>query len=343
MHNNNTHALFYRPKLGVKERPKLQKTDPRHPGDRTVDPEAREQLYSNIQKILPQCGFGKYGIPKVSAVASASTPKSTIFGKNLIKVHPPSLFDIKNACDRFKETLQVSDEDIIDIESKTLSQSKSALWHLVRSTRITASNFHAVIRRRSSTNPTCLLKKLLGYGSSVKKAAMKFGLDAESQATERYLMDLENRTCNRCCAKEVGFRIHKEYPFLGASADRIVEDPVRGMVLIELKNPLSTWDKTIHEACQILPCLKFDENAQVTLNRKHAYYTQVIGQMAVYGMSLCDFVLCTKSEIFVETIKFDKDIWMEYLPKLEYFYNHVVLPEIVYPSVMYGNEPLVLE
>ncbi|XP_033730700.1 uncharacterized protein LOC117320144 [Pecten maximus] len=333
----------HKPKFGSKERPKMTKTDPRHPADRTVNSEARKQLFDSIKKILPQCGFGKYGVPKVSASILSESPSKSTISTHFINVHPPSLKDIKDACEDFKKKLHVSDEDIKEIDSKTMSQSKSALWHQVRSVRITASNFHSVVKRRSTTNPTCLLKKLLGYGSSVKKAAMKFGLDAEGQAIERYLADLQNKTGNRCLAKEVGFRIHKEHPFLGASADRILEDPVRGMVVIELKNPLSTWDKTIHEACKVLPCLKFDENAQVTLNRKHAYYTQVIGQMAVYGISLCDFVLCTKNEIFVETVDFDEDLWMEYLPKLEYFYNNAVLPEIVYPSVIYGNEPLVLE
>ena len=65
----------------------------------------------------------------------------------------------------------------------------------------------------------------------------------------------------------------------------------------------------LDDAVKKLPYLKIDENNQPMLNRKHAYYTQVQGQMGVYGIKVCDFVMCTKDDIFVERITFDEGFW----------------------------------
>ena len=55
--------------------------------------------------------------------------------------------------------------------------------------------------------------------------------------------------------------------------------------------------------------------------RKHDYYCQVQSQMAIFGLSWCDFVVYTNKGIFVERIVFEKDLWIrEMFPKLTEFY-----------------------
>jgi hypothetical protein len=52
-------------------------------------------------------------------------------------------------------------------------------------------------------------------------------------------------------------------------------------------------------------------------------------------------VLCTKMEIFIELVKFNKKLWENVANKLNIFFNSIFLPEIVYPKVKYGLAAIV--
>lgn len=168
---------------------------------------------------------------------------------------------------------------------------------------------------------------------------MKFGLSQERQAAERYRSFLSD---DDVTLTHSGLRVSKEFPFLGASADAVIQTK-EGKRLVEFKNPLSTWLLSIEEAVKKLACLKLDENNRPTLNKKDKYYTQIQGQMGVYKIHTCDFVLCTEKDIFVETVTFDENMWNEMTTKLKKFYVSCLLPEIVYPSLKYGNEMIVFK
>ena len=55
----------------------------------------------------------------------------------------------------FKETLQLSEDKIRHIEQNTREQRRSPLWHAVWRYRITASNFGAVMSRRTALFYAC--------------------------------------------------------------------------------------------------------------------------------------------------------------------------------------------
>ena len=74
-------------------------------------------------------------------------------------------------------------------------------------------------------------------------------------------------------------------------------------------------------------------NGKLSLKLDHDYYHQVQGQMAITGIHVCDFVVWTLDEFFVQTVCFDSEFWMNTcLPKLENFFYYFFLPEIVYPK-----------
>ena len=52
--------------------------------------------------------------------------------------HPASLQDIRDACQRLKTSLQLTEQEADDLEKKTRGQSTSALWHESRRLRLTA-------------------------------------------------------------------------------------------------------------------------------------------------------------------------------------------------------------
>ena len=63
------------------------------------------------------------------------------------------------------------------------------------------------------------------------------------------------------------------------------------------------------------------------LERKHKYYSQVQGQLAIGGRQWCDFVVYTSQGISIECIPFNKSFCdTELLPKL---FNSCEGPEIV--------------
>ena len=79
------------------------------------------------------------------------------------------------------------------------------------------------------------------------------------------------------------------------------------------------------------------DGAVVNLKTRHAYYSQVQGQMAITGRKWCDFVIYTLKNLSVERIYFDQAFWDgELLPKLTDFYEDCVGPEIVSPMHSIG-------
>lgn len=102
---------------------------------------------------------------------------------------------------------------------------------------------------------------------------------------------------------------------------------------IEIKCPYSARDKSVAEAC-LTPQFfcKMDENRVIQLKKRHNYYYQIQGQLAVLNLQWCDFIVWTRNDIYVERIHYDKKFWCQQcLPKLKRFYLNIMLPEIVYP------------
>ncbi|CAG2190881.1 unnamed protein product [Mytilus edulis] len=304
--------------------------DPRHATDRTRNETSVKKLFKTLMEVNPNCGFVKYNSP--IECHQANCDKQLV----LKSVYPLSIQEIKERGEAFTKTLTLTKEEAEIIEQKSKEQSKSADWHAARVYRLTASNFHRIAFRRDSTEATKLLSSLL-YNKCKPTYAMQFGLEQEDTSAQRFVQDMTNRNTSTSFSIQLekkGFIIDIDHPYLGASVDRIatINDQ---KYIVELKNPPSTWKLSIEDAAGKLSCLKIDENNVVTLNRRNAYFTQVQGQMAVLNIHNCYFVLCTKSDIHVEYVKFDKHFWKSVMSKLKTFYNNIFLSEIVYPSVKY--------
>lgn len=52
-----------------------------------------------------------------------------------------------------------------------------------------------------------------------------------------------------------------------------------------------------------------------------------------------DFVVKGGTEMYKERVYFDKVFWSDQLPKLERFFDTIVLPQLAYPRVKYGLCP----
>ena len=71
---------------------------------------------------------------------------------------------------------------------------------------------------------------------------------------------------------------------------------------------------------QALPhfCSELTAAGKIHLKRKHPYYYQIKGQMAIGARPWCDFIVYTSKEVSVERMRFDQELWeQDLLPKLE--------------------------
>ena len=65
------------------------------------------------------------------------------------------------------------------------------------------------------------------------------------------------------------------------------------------------------------------------LRKKHDYYYQIQGQMAVLERSYCDFVCWTPLDVHIERIFYDSEMVDSMIPKLDAFFIKVILPKIL--------------
>jgi len=120
--------------------------------------------------------------------------------------------------------------------------------------------------------------------------AVKWGKDNESRAREAY----ENIT--GFTVTPMGLTLHQQYPYLGATADGLVND----CIVVELKCPYSVRDKSAAEYQHIA-----EEDGKFVLKKTSPYYCQVQGEMAIKKVDVCHFVAWTTVDTAVIEVKFD--------------------------------------
>ena len=82
-------------------------------------------------------------------------------------------------------------------------------------------------------------------------------------------------------------------------------------------------------------CLCLADGVPTIKKKKHEYFYQVQGQMAMTGIHTCDFMVWTPLDFVVTTVLFDQDLWnRQCYPTLKHlFFLYFMLPEIeVYPK-----------
>ena len=170
--------------------------------------------------------------------------------------------------------------------------------------------------------------------------AIRFGKENEDVAAQLYMKYQNSHGSPGTKVLNCGLFINPQFPWLGASPDRLVYDPNATPSIggLEGKCIESAQGMTPMQAYQMkrMPkegkkksfCLK-TKNGSLQLDENHNYFYQVQGQEGVSGMEWFDFALLTDPHIglnglFVQRIHFHKTKWeSEWLPKLtEFYFNH---------------------
>lgn len=299
-----------------------------------------DELKMGIQELPTACGFlhllcgpTDETTPADPDITLPLTPRSVQcrFKDGLLKMPlPPSFTALEELGKQFVVDITPGGEHRNNIEIKTRPQSYCARWHEERYCRLTASNFGAVVKRRS--NHQKLAQSLLSdktVPSTVR--AIRWGREHESVAFEEYSRVVGERYPNLILRK-CGFYIGNP-GYLGASPDGVLVDQFDSVVgIIEIKCPYSAAKLTVQEACT--HCNDFycylNDDGEVKLNNTHAYYFQVLGTMAVTEAHFCDFIIWTPKSTEILNIKFNEEEWQQTAPVLANFYTKYMLPQILY-------------
>lgn len=205
------------------------------------------------------------------------------------------------------KVFQVSEEEITRIEEATRNQADDALWHTLRRSHLTASNFYNIC--------TCL--------SEQAKVNLAQRIINPIQVTSKYLQhgkDYELKALSICQkigveVKKCGLFLCKPYPFLGASPDGLIGDDA----VLEIKCPYNQRYMTI--SADTMPFLKKDDFGNLYLQESHKFYYQIQGQMYITNRRYAKLLIYTFKEICIIDIPRNDQFIEGMICKLKIFYN----------------------
>ena len=270
----------------------------------------------------------QHSCPSPERVRHLPQPLTSLFNqenKALNKVQ------LKEACTSTFESMSITAEEADYLECSTKLQSCSSLWFDHRKGRITASKF-AQVSRTGVEGSLSILKTVMQYTPLLSNVpAIKWGVQHENDARQEYVEQTQQEHILFEC-HPAGLTVHPDYPHLGASPDCLISCSCCGDGLVEIKCPYKHRDEHPHQIHDPKFCLcPVDES--VLLSKKHDYYIQIQGQMAICNREYCDFVCWTPKGMHVERISFDPSVFHKIKPSLDRFFLSFVLPELLTHSV----------
>ena len=114
--------------------------------------------------------------------------------------------------------------------------------------------------------------------------------------------------------EQCGMFIHPERAYLSASPDRLLGD----YAILEVKCPHSAKAKEIMPTT--VPYLNV-QGGDLYLNRDHAYYSQIQGQLMCTDRQICNFVVFTLKDFRIIRVERDEKFCQDMLVKLDAFFG----------------------
>ena len=225
------------------------------------------------------------------------------------------------------DKVRVNQAESTKIHNCTVQQSASAEWNLQRKYRLTASNFGRVLTRKQLPSSS-FLDSLFKAKDLSRVKSISHGKRNETLARTIYSQKMQKKVSRLFTVYESGLVVPPSHPYLAATPDGKVFDPTEtsNFGLIEIKCPYTWRNMTLQDACEDdkFYC-SMDTDGRIHLKKQHAngYYSQVQGQLALSGLSWCDFIiyLSGSRNMNVERVYFDHQYWSETIfPKLKHFY-----------------------
>lgn len=111
--------------------------------------------------------------------------------------------------------------------------------------------------------------------------------------------------------------------FLGASPDGLVGSNA----IIEIKCPYKFRTKSISQELKVdrSYIIYLDEDLNMFVNKKHEYFHQIQGTLAITGRSVCHLTIWTPDELLLCQIEKDED-WASNIELYKVFYTQQYIP-----------------
>jgi len=327
--------------------------DPRIKEHQVVDKQALDKLLSRVQKSVPlqqffpvDCFSSSVGAELLwRHVIFSHAHASTVAQERFFN---PTLSQAYN----YLSDMKLEPDEVAKIEEATRGQSDNNLWFALRNGRLTSSRFGEIFHRRESTDPRRLVRDIMGYGGPIKclPPQIRWGQENEEEARRCYINNRE-AAGETMVVKESGLHLIPDKAYLGASSDGLVTCTSVDLCCqgcLEIKCPYSI-DKVITVEMSPMEIaerfgdkffMKKGKDGELHLPKQHKYYTQVQGELAIIDREWCDFVVYSNGQVVVDRILADLEYWATIEHKLEEFYVHNVVPEILSGTIFledYGS------
>ena len=323
--------------------------DPRPLSVRVVDHKRLEQLRLNLlsidhqcailQQLIPSCEYLKHDhaycqpMSDETQASEARSEVSLIANSDKLDHRWVTLAEEKH---QVYLELIVSPARRLEIELLTRQQTETPLWHEVCARRITASKSGKILCQVTRTD--ALLWSILYPPPMLHKPPpIQWGIQNEKLARNVYTQHMREAGHTNLVVKDCGFIVSLSKGWLGASPDGQVYDPTSDNPngLLEIKCPYTKRAQSPQEACEDPSFYCTMEGNKLKLKFEHPYYHQV--QQQLYAsqdlFSWCDFCVFTTKGCLVTRITLD-DRWVdENIPKLQNYFEEVMLEEIVKPHL----------
>lgn len=305
-------------------------------------------LMDNKKKLLSLTDIAK-ALKEVapSSIIHTAVPKPKIdFTREIVNqkaIVPEDLCSIDDvilmstSTESFKSNLveHFTDAKILQIEKITQGQSANENWFNFRKGVITATKSHEVSTKINSimrggcgyVNMWSLNQKISGFTFvNPNIPALKYGRTMEVDAVNTFC-DVMQKCHKELNVMECGLYLHKNYPYIGASPDRLVTCACCLPACLEVKCPYSINYTSPTDPDVKLAYLKRD-SGQISLNRSHKYYTQMQVQMAVTGLENGYFFIWTPHGHYLEHVVSDVTFWASLEDKIVRYYEEFYLKSI---------------
>lgn len=222
--------------------------------------------------------------------------------------------------------LQNDQQNRKSIEVQTRGGKFNSYWQVIRQDRIPASFFGRIIRAQQPRAYTNILEELLykrsefGNSASIKHQGL----------VERDALKVFERLFNDFTLEECGIYLDRELHFICANPLKLYGKNHT----LTIRCPLKQYGKTFDSAIKSIPFWK-KKNESWEINKNHEWYFEIQGDLRITGREY-GFLMVWLGECFgepqyriIEMPRDDSFFLKEMKPKLSYFFEEVMVKELV--------------
>ena len=291
-----------------------------------------ENFYSNLSKCQTKPVVLSLVPPYADSYVLPSRKIPTImdlFDKNNLELPYNELIKICQSTN-----IEISEEQIDQVQKDTIAQSSGANFFKHRAGRIGASQSKAAAHSDPALPSQSLIQRIC-YPElhKVNTKAVRHGCRHEASAIRAFEECMKKTHVNFKIVK-CGLFINQEYPWMHATPDFLCSCDCCGEGCGEIKCPLCL-ENCDFDAYVLKPssCLVKNSAGEFILLTTHEYYYQVQQQLFTTKLNYCYFVVCAvysnELKLVSQRILPDKAHWSTVVPKLQKFWRICVLPEVL--------------